>query len=156
MAEERRRVLFESNPLKELLNFSDVLRREETYYAISFNAASKAQEVAAAVKKKMAEEGRDLLSLEVFEEPVSFLPFSAITIVVRTPATEAEAAELGAIVTGTVLLFTALMVALGYVLLKSLQTIEKSGSTKYIAAGIVLFGAAALLREVSGFLPERG
>jgi len=153
---ERRRVLFERNALKELFYFGNVLRREETYYALSFRAADKAREAAEAIKKKMLKEGRDLLSLEVLEEPVSFLPFSAITIIVRTPATGGESTRLGALISVPTLAFTALLVALGLILWSTVEKLEKGGALKLVSTGMVILGVASILREGRLLFSERG
>lgn len=153
---QRRQVLSKKSPLRELVFFGDVERTEISASALSFNAVEKAQEAAAAIEAKLKEEGVEIFSIEVFEEPADLFPVSTITIIVRSPVRD----ELGAIgiVTGAVLIAAAL-VALGFIIYSTVKVLEKASEKngfKMIIIAAMLFGGAAFLREARLFLPERG
>lgn len=143
---QRRQVYSKTNKVKEFLNFGAVERMEISAGALSFNAAEKAIEAARAIEEKYKEQGQELLSIEVFEEPADLFPVSTITIIVRSPSTT----ELGALGVVTLALLIGALVALGYVVYQTRKVIEEaSGSVggKMIMLAVALFGGAALLRE---------
>lgn len=149
------------NALREFFCFKDVERLEITAYATRFNPEEKAMEAAAAIEQKMAEEGRELLSIEVFQNPVSYTPFSSITIIVRSPVEDkmlgAALTTVVAILLGTIA--TVALAALGYFVYKIVSELEPADQArvlKMVGIAALLFGSAAVLREGRMLFSERG
>lgn len=151
--------------LKELFSFDDVERVETRAYALSFDAKDKAKELAAVIEKKMQDQGRDIFSIEVFEDPVEAIglkiPFiSGITVVVRSPV---KKEQLGALATIAALALTAIIAAslafLGYVAYDTIRKLEPRDQARILKMAVfaaLLLSVGFVAREGRMLLTERG
>jgi hypothetical protein len=152
------------NLLREFFCFKPIERIEITAYSTRFSPEEKAIEAAQAIEAKMAEEGRELLSIEVFQTPVAYTPFSSIFIVVRSPVMATASAELGAAVSTVALVVlgtiaTVALAALGYFvyqIVNKLEPADQARLLKMVGVAALLFGGASVLREGRMLFSERG